>query len=368
MRVRSSGEGRLGRRRPGFTLIELLVVIAIIGVLIALLLPAVQAAREAARRAQCVNNLKQIGIALHNYHDQNGTFPMGAGSGMWQLNIYQAKQCWSIHGAILPQLGEMPIYNAINFSWGIADNTTYGAYLANHTAYSAQIKYFLCPSDPNASVELNSTYKTANNNYFGSIGTTTDILKGNSTNAPSLASVPTTGLFAFQQSKAISAVTDGTSNTIAFSESTVGSASAVPRQRLVGLKNVGLPAAALQFNAFNNLVGIRSGIAACSAAWNSGSASSIDKQRGDSWAHGAMAMTLFNTVATPNAESDQWAYCSATSGALANFSNADSYHPGGVNVLMADGSVKFLKNSINQTTWWALGTIAGGEVVSADSY
>ena len=80
-------------------------------------------------------------------------------------------------------------------------------------------------------------------------------------------------------------------------------------------------------------------------------------------------MTLFNTVATPNGSNDAWAYCGQNgSGTMATFSNADSYHPGGVNVLMADGSVKFIKDSINQTTWWALGTIAGGEVIGGDSY
>jgi prepilin-type processing-associated H-X9-DG protein len=82
-----------------------------------------------------------------------------------------------------------------------------------------------------------------------------------------------------------------------------------------------------------------------------------------------MAMTLFNTVATPNANNDTWAYCGNDgSGTMAAFSNADSYHPGGVNVLLADGSVRFIKNTINQGTWWALGTIGGGEVISSDGY
>jgi prepilin-type N-terminal cleavage/methylation domain-containing protein/prepilin-type processing-associated H-X9-DG protein len=354
-------------RRRGFTLIELLVVIAIIAVLIALLLPAVQAAREAARRSQCVNNLKQIGLALHNYHDVNGSFPMGAGSGMWDTNVYQAKQGWSIHAAILPQLGEMPLYNAINFNYGVGDATTLASNIHNRTVYVAQVKGFLCPSDPNAGTTVNSSYGNADNNYFGCIGATTDILKGNSSSVASLSSVPTTGFFAFQQSKSLNAATDGASNSIAFAESTVSSTSTAPRQKLMGLTSVSLPAASIQFSVYTNAAGVKSGITACRSAWNAGSTNN-DVQRGDNWVHGAMAMTLFNTVVTPNGESDEWAYCSASSGALANFSNSDSHHPGGVNVLMGDGSVRFIKDSINQPTWWGLGTIAGGEVTSSDSY
>ena len=359
------------RHARGFTLIELLVVIAIIAVLIALLLPAVQAAREAARRTQCVNNLKQIGLALHNYHDVNGAFPMGAGSGWYTTKspFYNLKHTWSIHAAILPMMGQSPIYNAINFNWGTADNQgQIPTFPINSTAIRTQISGYLCPSDPNGPTDFVSGTLDANNDYFGCIGDTTNTLGGLSSGAPSLAAVSYTGLFAFQQSKAIRDVTDGTSNSIAFSESTVGTSTEAPRQRLIGMVNISMPGAALQYNAFNDPVDVLAGLTACNAAWSAGKGS-IDKQRGDAWATGGLAMTLFNTIATPNAYNDSWAYCGAGgSGTTATFSTADSYHPGGVNVLMADGHVRFIKNTVSQNIWWSLGTIAGGEVISADSY
>jgi len=236
------------------------------------------------------------------------------------------------------------------------------------TIINTQIGTFLCPSDIYAP-QLGNNATTGNNCYFGSVGTTTNILGGGTTSNPNNSNVKTTGLFAWQQTKPIGAVIDGTSNSIAFVESTVGSTIQNPHQRLIGLANVALPAAALQQDAFNDPIGVLSGIAACTAAWNAGVKTSIDLQRGDNWVQGAMCSTLFNTVVTPNGDSDEWAYCSGTgSGACSNISNADSYHPGGINGLMADGSVKFFKNTVNQRTWWSLGTIAGGEVLSSDSY
>jgi prepilin-type N-terminal cleavage/methylation domain-containing protein/prepilin-type processing-associated H-X9-DG protein len=363
-------------RKRGFTLIELLVVIAIIAVLIALLLPAVQAAREAARRSQCVNNLKQIGVALHNYHDTVGSFPMGSGSGvLTPPSTYQAKECWSIHSAILPQLEQTAIYNAINFNFS-CDSQGYPTAYPNYTVFfKAQVKTFLCPSDPNAWTVANDN-TSANNCYFGCLGATTDILGGGGTNTntgtPNLSNVPTTGLFAFQQSKNIAAVTDGTSNTIAFAESTVGNPAAMGATKLVGVVNVSsmVGLGGVQQNIFNNPAGILAAIQKCSQTWQAFSpATKPDLQRGDTWCQGSMCSTLFNTVVPPNGQNDAWAYCSmVSSGACSNISNSDSYHPGGANVLMTDGSVRFMKDSTNQRTWWGLGTIAGGEVISSDSY
>jgi prepilin-type processing-associated H-X9-DG protein len=191
------------------------------------------------------------------------------------------------------------------------------------------------------------------------------------TSTPNLSSVPTTGLFGFQQVKTIATVTDGASNTIAYAESTVGSTAARPKSRLIGLVGVPLQLGAngaVQYNAFNNPAGVKAGIATCSQTWNT-LAKTPDLQRGDNWCQGAMCATMYNTIVPPNGESDEWAYRGFTgSGACSNISNSDSYHPGGVNALMADGSVKFMKDTVNQIAWWSLGTIAGGEVLSSDSY
>jgi prepilin-type N-terminal cleavage/methylation domain-containing protein/prepilin-type processing-associated H-X9-DG protein len=360
-------------RRRGFTLIELLVVIAIIAVLIALLLPAVQAAREAARRAQCVNNMKQIGIALHGYHNINNTFPMGSGncqiSPITTPPSYTSKQGLSAHASLLAQLEQTQVYNAINFCFG-TDETTGDYYCAvNTTAAFAQIAVFVCPSDQYAGELLTNAYTSATNSYFASVGTTSNLTNTNNGTSAVMAALPTTGMFAFQQAYGIQQVTDGTSNTIAFAESTVGNPNSVQGNPNIGLVSVAAAGAAAQFqdgSALANQAATLAGLNGCSQAWSAGTGT-IDNQRGKSWFHGSMAMTLLNTLATPN--SAQWAYCSGiSSGSCSTFSESDSYHPGGANMLLCDGSVRFVKSSISRTTWWALGTKSNGEVISADSY
>jgi prepilin-type N-terminal cleavage/methylation domain-containing protein/prepilin-type processing-associated H-X9-DG protein len=360
-------------RRRGFTLIELLVVIAIIAVLIALLLPAVQAAREAARRTQCVNNLKQIGLALHNYHQVHNVFAMGCSSGFWSdPATYNVKQNLSAHALILPFLEQTQIYNSFNFNWGCEDCTAVLCYKINFTGENAQINAFVCPSDPRAGQpDHNNTTNT--NNYYASVGTTmTWGLIGNQApwanlNVATL-NMPSNGLFTWQASYGIQHCTDGTSNTIAFSEAAVGYQAEQPRQRLIGLQGVQIPYTSMIFDASANPAVTLSVIQLCTQAYQSGSTTYIDLQRGENWSHGSMAMAMFNTVVTPNAYNDTWTHCGLNASSRAVLSNADSYHPGGVNTLFGDGSVKFIKDSINQRTWWALGTRMNGEVISADSY
>jgi prepilin-type N-terminal cleavage/methylation domain-containing protein/prepilin-type processing-associated H-X9-DG protein len=379
------------RKRGGFTLIELLVVIAIIAVLIALLLPAVQSAREAARRIQCVNNMKQIGLALHNYHEANNSFPMGASSALnsvsstgyngWYISGYSQ---WSEHAVLLPYLGETAIYNAINFMIGICQGPTRNSaaggglagasimFLVNSTASTAGIKEFWCPSDPQAGNGPYGNTGRNTNNYMASLGTTTNLCNiAGSLALTTYANIPSTGVFAYQNCKSIASILDGTSNTIAFTEGAVDpSYPPVAYQRFNGITGVSALAGlgALVYDASSNMPATLAGIQLCNQAWASG-ASTFGYQRGDFWCMGNGSHTKVATVVVPNSTTSLWGYCDATtSSSFGTYDNANSYHPAGVNVLFCDGSVKCVKNTINMLIYMALGTVANGEVVSADQY
>ncbi len=341
-------------------MIELLVVIAIIGVLIALLLPAVQAAREAARRSQCTNNLKQIGLGLHNYHSAVGSFPMG--SSLNEINGSGYKEgwsSWSSHGMLLPYIEQQPLYNAANFYYA-PEWATNICYFINSTVSNSVLNVFLCPSDGNS-----GRPGPWINNYVASQGTSTYEIHywyGQS---------EVSGLFAYYtRAYSIASVTDGTSNTIAFSEILVNPPQARGRGRATG------NASGLQtVNRFdiqevaNTLAAYKADLAICSAQFQAAPGNGP----GSRWSTGAMGYTMFNTIVPPNGAGGQvkWSACRngcCSQAQHANYVNAMSNHSGGVNVLMGDGSVRFVKDSIQPYIWWGLGTKAGGEAISADQY
>jgi prepilin-type N-terminal cleavage/methylation domain-containing protein/prepilin-type processing-associated H-X9-DG protein len=385
------------RMRRGFTLIELLVVIAIIGVLIALLLPAVQAAREAARRSQCVNNLKQIGLGLHNYHQTNNVFPSGKSQAAHQPNYaggYAGWTEWSAHAMLLPYMEQAPMYQSINFYF--CGGYDYGAY-ANATTWTSVLGVFLCPSDQNAGAARpslsNFTGAPNTNSYRGSVGTTSapwgsqnpwgpgysdcspDPYNLNGNNPPGTPSCTSqsTGMFTYWGCYGIRDCLDGSSNTVCFSESLVGdqanTTSTTKRNNAV--TNVG-GARIADFTDASQLPNatIQTALQACTTQYLA--ANSITNAVGARWGWGATSETLFHTIVTPNSSQAKWNSCRSTCQNCgpddSTFSNAQSNHPGGVNVLMADGSVKFIKDTVNPRSWMAIGTRALGETVDASAF
>ncbi len=347
--------------RRGFTLIELLVVIAIIAVLIALLLPAVQAAREAARRSQCVNNLKQLGLGLHNYHSTNNAFPLGA-------SLQQGNNTWSNWGAnalMLPFLEQNAVYSAINFNLAPepapepdGGGASYGG-TVNSTAYNTKLGLFLCPSDGNAG-PIN------NNSYHASIGTSTYYIGG----ADIGVTPGSTGVFAMQRGYSIADINDGTSNTIAYAEALCGDQNASAPRPGNGTGNSGTSGGANKLDVSSvGLSVVQADWAACTTKFTT-SFTAID--RGYRWGAGIMGFALFNTVVPPNGGGQvKWNSCRVDCCAQsqsAHYQVASSNHAGGINIMMADGSVRFLKNTVSIPTYWALGTRANGEVISSDSY
>ncbi len=378
-------------KHSGFTLIELLVVIAIIAVLIALLLPAVQSAREAARRIQCTNNLKQIGLAMHNYHTGMGAFPMGSSIAPQQdvPNQQSIWSAWSAQAMMLGYLEQTPLYNACNFSWAVLDtsNFTGAANVAassnyNQTVLFTNIAGFMCPSDPNVGQKQN------NNNYCASYGATTSNCYTWTSNAGvnwvSLeTSGESTGLFTIGKSYGLQNCTDGSSNTVAYAEALVGDSNGsefagntTNPSRYRGNYITGTVTAAAGaekiLNANANPSLILTSLSQCATAFAT-SLTAIQDDRGFRWCMGCTGWTMFNTIQVPNDSQYRNGGCrdGGTPGQFPNdgFSyGASSAHPGGANVLFGDGSVKFIKSSISYPTWWALGTKDQGEIVSSDSY
>jgi prepilin-type N-terminal cleavage/methylation domain-containing protein/prepilin-type processing-associated H-X9-DG protein len=335
-------------KHNGFTLVELLVVIAIIGILIALLLPAVQAAREAARRMNCTNNLKQCGLAMHNYHDTYRALP-----GFMSTN----GSSFSPQARLLPYAEQTNLQNLINFSLPLFTGAGPSNKLneAEAAAAGTRVPMFRCPSDGQNDIwtsadlsYVNSDEALAGNNYMVCLGSGTGTYYDYR--------AQTDGAFYFGSACNFANYTDGLSNSLLFSETLLGNhqttSALTDSQRQVaevnGMPGTGNPPglSALSPMANPNLVASE---ASCTT-WVG--------LRGAGWISDKPYSSTFVPYMSPNTPVPD--FYDMGYGLYA----ARSMHPGGANVTLADGSVRFISQTINLPTWQALGSIAGGEVVS----
>jgi len=380
------------RFRSGFTLIELLVVIAIIAVLIALLLPAVQAAREAARRSQCTNNLKQLGLAVHNYHSTynalpaesmwlGATYGTGPNGSSWGYNA-----SWPI--CLLPNFEQTPLYNAYNQGCS-PDYPNQNAPTVNSTVIFTAIASLLCPSD---NQKARPNYPWAPMSYAGNMGgpgvvrmwsgtietpftcATSNAIMINGWNVGTCWWGADSNLAYF----GLEGVTDGSSNTALFSEKLLGASTQDPAptvnsatgKRGIYLINPSSPANA--YNTSNPTLALQN-MQLCNSQPGT-TAGNTSWLLGWSWAiaypwHGAI--NRYDHYNTPNKYTclvQNETTGSGLWGGAAGLVTPTSNHPGGVNVCFTDGSVRFVKDSVSPQTWWAIGTKNGGETVSSDSY
>ncbi len=364
-----------GRPR-GFTLIELLVVIAIIAVLIALLLPAVQSARENARRMQCSSNLKQTGLAMHNYHSAFGSFPPGALLGRRDDGTTANNRDFSAHVRLLGFSEQPALYNAANFSVACYNDPTYGDF-ANSTTTVTRLAMMLCPSSPaptwnhQGAGPMFNKQRAPGGNYFASVGSSMEFAGPQSGGPPN-------GIFQFVgdvgSTFGIGDITDGSSNTIAFGEWRTGSGNAgvvtIPTDIVflgtfpAGTKrndgSLTMPALAKSFPQW---------ISHCAAAAKApGNPFGKTPTLGQNWSLGLVGYSMGNILLGPN---PKYPNCSVNAtGTLQSpgMWGLSSNHPGGANILLGDGSVRFLKDSTALPTVWALGSRNGGEILSADAF
>jgi prepilin-type N-terminal cleavage/methylation domain-containing protein/prepilin-type processing-associated H-X9-DG protein len=333
--------------RRGFTLIELLVVIAIIAVLIALLLPAVQMAREAARRTQCRNNLKQIGLGLHNYHDTFGFFPNGNMSWRWTSQGFTGA---TLNGNFAPQVSILPFMEYANVG-GVGGS---GGSKINATVITYRVEAYLCPSDI-----------VPQTNWTGGAANTVGpcMFPGNSyrwNNGRSGTRLLRDGLFTRANTiKGARDVIDGTAFTAAFSERQMGSVffGRVTTQN-AWHQSVTDPGGNIELR-------LRAIADRCQAAAPPTNNLTGYNNSGGFWAIAATRHSGYNHLMTPNSKS---CFIASTTGSGRGATTATSFHPGGVNVLMADGTVRFVSDGVDRDIWWAIASTAGQETVSNASF
>lgn len=316
------------RPRFAFTLIELLVVIAIIGILIGLLVPAVQKIRDSAARTQCQNNLKQLGLASHNYLTAKKVLPAGATQNVSQW-------AFSVQSQLLPYVEQESLKNLIDFTQPLTTGSG-GAQtlnLVHQPAAQALVPLFLCPADAGPTLYQNNGASWSPNNYMINMGT--------GTTAQSLA-VANDGLVWYTSKIRIAHIRDGTSNTLLFAEAirgnnaeTNGAAPLDPIRQYASFGGQGNPA--LMSDSF----------CANATRWAG--------TRGSTWLWGREFNVCFTTFHKPNQKITD---CGNNG---AGFYKAASFHSGGVNVVMADGSVRFINDSVTLETWRALSTRGGEE-------
>lgn len=340
----------------GFTLVELLVVIAIIGVLIALLLPAVQAAREAARRVQCISNLKQVGLAFANYESSNGVLPppfVGSGTG----NTVVWTNGWSALARILPFAEQNALFNSANFLIWKEDPT-------NTTVIAINVSLFNCPSDPKTQPFLHDYGYAGTNSY--------SVCQGAWFVWGGFGGPYNGAAFSTNQARRFAAFSDGLGNTTLAAEVKTSQPAANCRQsalsRIQDPSSVPSPyvdpfTVAPEYNLCDpNLVG------------------AAQFEFHTEWSDGNVHASGFSTAWPPNKaiigtapwnlglDLDLNGINQELGGPSFAAITSRSYHPGGVDALFGDGSSRFIKSSIDGLVWRALGTIAGGEVVSSDAY